>query len=198
LPVRGRAEPASVLHGLTSWSATPMPDHEHPTAPRARRIPDVVWSPLVAGLIILVPGLVGLATGKVLLFPSLAPTAILQAHTPEHPSARAYNVVVAHLLGLFIGFGAVVAFGIATAPSVFELRSLSPERVGATVVAMMVALLLEHVLRATHPPAAATTLLVALGAFKPTMRDTVAVVSGVLMVAVVGEAFRRLRRVPAS
>jgi len=170
-----------------------MPDADQPAPSHRRRIPDIVWSPLVAGIIVLVPGLVGLATGKVLLFPSLAPTAILQAHTPEHPTARAYNVVVSHVLGLLAGFGAVAAFGIATAPSVFELRSLSPERVGASVAAVMAAMLLEKVLRAPHPPAASTTLLVALGSFKPTMRDTVAVVSGVLMVAMVGEAFRRLR-----
>ena len=164
-----------------------------PPRTQTNAIPDVLWTPLAVAVLTLVPGLVGLATGRLLLFPSLGPTALLQAHSPEHPTARPYNVVVSHLLALGSGFAAVTAFGLATAPSVFETGSLSPARLGAAVVATALAVLLELLLRASHPPAASTTLLVALGSFKPTMRDTTAVVLGVLIVAAAGELVRRLR-----
>ena len=45
----------------------------------------------------------------------------------------------------------------------------------------------------SHPPAAATALLVALGGFKPTVRDTLTVIIGVLIVAKIGEVVRRVR-----
>jgi hypothetical protein len=53
-------------------------------------------------------------------------------------------------------------------------------------------LLICLLLKASHPPAAATTLLVALGAIK-TRQDAFNVVAGVLLIAVFGETARRLR-----
>lgn len=156
-------------------------------------VPDALWSPLVAGLVTLVPGLVGLATGQILLFPSLGPTAVIQAHDPEQPSARFYNVLASHLGGLASAYLAVTLLGIAHAPSVFEARQLSVARVVAAALAIILAIGVEKLLRAYHPPAASTTLLAALGSFKPTLQDALSVVIGVLIVAGVGEGFRRLR-----
>ena len=157
------------------------------------KVSEAVWSPVATSLIALVPGLVGLATGSLLLFPSLGPTALIQAHTPEHPSARFYNVVVAHLGALGCAYGAVALFGLTRAPSIFEQHHLSAARVGAAVLALALGTLLELLLRASHPPAASTALLVALGSFKPVLHDAVQVIFGVLIVATVGEGFRRLR-----
>src|SRR5690606_3123998 len=96
-----------------------------------------------------------------------------------------------HLVGLAAAFLAVALFGIAHAPSVFEAGELSLERVAASVVAVTVAAAMELLLRASHPAAASTTLLAALGSFHPTPRDTLSVVLGVLVVALLGEIFRR-------
>jgi len=52
--------------------------------------------------------------------------------------------------------------------------------------------LVTILLRAPNPAAGSTTLLVALGSFR-TGRDAVAVVVGVLIVAIVGDVLRRLR-----
>jgi hypothetical protein len=65
------------------------------------------WSSLIAGLIILVPGVVGLLTGRLALFASLGLAALMHAYLPEHPSSRFYNVVVSHLGGLISAFVAV-------------------------------------------------------------------------------------------
>jgi len=172
-----------------------MPNPE--SGPEARSpvhsVPEMVWTPLVTALIVLVPALLGLGVGRPALFPSLGPTALLQAHQPDHPSSRPYNVVVSHLVGLGSAFLMVTLFGIAMEKSVFEVGHLSWERVAASVLAVMVAALLDLLLRASHPAAAATTLLASLGAFHPTLRDTLTVLMGVLVVAAVGELFRRLR-----
>lgn len=152
-----------------------------------------LWSPLVTMVVALVPGIVGLLTGRLLLFPSLGPSAVMQAHLPRHGSSRAYNLIVGHLAGLVAGDVCVVVLGLASKPSVFELHVLSPARVAAAALALLLATTVEVLLRARHPPAAATTLLVALGSFKPTWRDTASVLIGVFLIAMVGELIRRSR-----
>ena len=144
-----------------------------------------------------VPGIVALLTGQLLLFPSLGPTAVMLSYEPEHRSARIYNVIVSHIGGLLSDFAAVWLFGLAHTPSIFHVRVLSVPRVAAAVLAILLAVLLELALDAAHPPATATTLLAALGSFRPTWHDGLAVTAGVLIVAMAGElgryAQRRLR-----
>lgn len=152
---------------------------------------------IVSAAVIAVPGIVGLLTGQLLLFPSLGPTAVMLSYEPEHRSARIYNVIVSHIGGLLSGFAAVLLFGLARTPSIFHARVLSVPRVAAAVLAVLLAVLLERMLDAAHPPATATTLLAALGSFRPTWHDGLTVVAGVLIVALAGElgryAQRRLR-----
>jgi hypothetical protein len=155
--------------------------------------PSALWTPLVAGFTVLVPGLISLATGQLLLFPSLAPTAAIQANNPEDDSARFYNVVVGHIGGLASACLMVVCLGLANSPSVFEMHHLSGTRVIAAVLSVTLALFIEKALNAFHPTAASTTLLVALGSFKPTVRDASQIILGVLIVATIGEVFRRQR-----
>ena len=158
-----------------------------------RWLRQTLWTPLVAGFVVSVPGLLGLATGQVLLFPSLGPTAAIQAHNPEDRAARFYNVLVGHLGGLASACLVVLALGLADAPSVFVAQHLTPLRVVASVLAVMLALLVEKLLHAYHPTAASTTLLMALGSFKPNLQDVSQITLGVFVVAIVGEFFRRLR-----
>jgi hypothetical protein len=61
------------------------------------------------------------------------------------------------------------------------------------VLAIALNMLFGIVLKASHPPAAATTLLVSLGGFKPTIADVTHVAIGVLIVAIAGEFLRQLR-----
>lgn len=164
------------------------PEHRWP-----KNMPDVVWAPLAGGCLMLLVGAIGLALGQPLLFPSLGPTAFLQAETPELPAARFYNTVVAHAAGLAAGFLAVFIFGAQQAPSVLATQQLTPVRLWAAVLSIVLTLLAGYLLRASHPPAAATTLLVALGGFKPTLASVQTVAIGVLIVAIAGEALRRLR-----
>lgn len=167
------------------------------------RIPDIIWAPLVAGVLILVVGLTGVAAHRPWLFASLASTAFLQVETPEHPSSRFYNAVMGHLIGLASAMLVVALLGAASAPSVLKTGELTTVRVWAAVLAVGLTMLGTLLAGAQHAPAASTTLLIAVGGFKPTLEDTLTVIGGVLIVASVGEVLRRLRLgqpapVPAS
>lgn len=159
---------------------------------RIARIPDAVWAPVTAGVLMLIIGFTGIIASMPWLFPSLGPTAYLQAETPDKPTARFYNTVIGHFIGLASGFIAVALFSAWDAPAVLTTHHLTAIRVWAAAFALALTLLGNLLLRSSHPPAGATTLLVALGTFK-TITDAVTIVAGVLIVAVVGWIFRWLR-----
>lgn len=157
-------------------------------------VPDAAWGPIAVGGELLAVGLVGLAAGQPWLFPSLGPTAFLHAERPDHASSRAYNTIVGHLVELGAGVAAVLGLGAAGAPSVLGSKELVGIRVAAAVIAAALTMLGLAVLRASHPPAAATTLLVALAGFEPTWHTAGIVIAGVVLSAGIGEGVRFLRR----
>jgi hypothetical protein len=156
-------------------------------------IPDPIWGSLAAAALLLVVGLLGVLIGVPWLVPSIGPSAVLIAVTPAHPTARPWNTIVGHAGGLASGFAAVALLGAASAPSVLGDHQLVPIRVLAAAVAIGLTVAGGFLLRATHPPAAATTLLVALGSIA-TLEQGLIVMAGVAITAGVGEILRELRR----
>lgn len=169
-----------------------LPSDADPQAPRSRRR-ELMQAPIAAAIVVAIPGFLALAVGQLWLFPSLGPTALMQAHAPDHTTARPYNVVVGHVVGLAASLFSVWIFGIGHAPSVFQTHALTLDRILAVALAIFIATALEVLLRAPHPPGAATTLLVALGSFKATGRDVADILVGVAIVAIAGEVMRRMR-----
>lgn len=157
-------------------------------------MPDAIWSPLAVGGLLLATGLIGLLAGQPWLFPSLGPTALIQAEEPGKPASRFYNTVVGHLVGLGAGFLAAWLFVDAGTPSVLADKELVAARVWAAALSGALTMLGLTLLKAQHPPAAATMLLVALGGIAPNWRGAGMVVAGVLIVASLGEGVRYLRR----
>jgi len=155
-------------------------------------LPQQVWAPLAAAFLMFVAGGIGFLVGQPWLFPSLATTASLQVETPAQPGARFYNTIVGHGVALAMGFLAVAVFRANDAPGVLSSGHIVAVRLGAAVLAVGLTTLVTILLRAANPASGATTLLVALGSFR-TVRDAVAVIVGVLIVAVVGDVIRRLR-----
>jgi hypothetical protein len=145
----------------------------------------------MAAAMILIVALTALWAGQPWLFPSLGPTAYLLAKYPELPSSRIYNCLVGHLVGLASGFAAVAIFNAWQVPTV-PLHDVTAARVWAAALAIALTVLINSLLRSGHPPAAATTLLVALGTFK-TARDAALVIIGVLILVIVGEGIKRLK-----
>lgn len=122
------------------------------------------------------------------------------AHSPRSPYSRVYNIIVAHLIGMCAAYLAVVIFGIGHAPSVFAVHRVDGARVAAAVLAIAIGTAGELLAHAAHPPAASTTLLVALGSFKLSWHDASLIIIGVVIVTVAGEVVRvaRLRLDPDS
>jgi hypothetical protein len=163
-----------------------------PKMPTPASLPEIIWAPLGGGVLMIAVGLSAWLAGMPWLIPSLGPTAYLQCENPAHPSARFYNTVVGHAIGLAAGLFAVTILQANGSPGLLIDHQIVLVRVWAAAIALALTILIGLMLKASHPPAAATTLLVALGALK-TRNDFINAALGVLIVALFGEALRRTR-----
>ena len=156
--------------------------------------PDTVWVPLASGVLVLAAGAMSLATGKPWLFAALGPTAVMIAHAPGHPTTRFQSVVLGHAVGAACGYLALLLCGVDVGSSLGQLGGPSTARVWASAFAVVLTALVQPPLRAWHPPAAATALLITLGATRlSSSRTALALLGGVLVVAILGEWLQRAR-----
>jgi CBS domain-containing membrane protein len=127
--------------------------------------PRLVWSVYVGingfatiGLL----GLLALVTGSPFVFPSLGPTAYLFFFSPLAEASSPRNAILGHAIGLICGYGAFVVtsgFG----PTFAVHGEVHLPRVLAAALALSATGALMALFRVSHPPAGATTLIVALG-----------------------------------
>jgi hypothetical protein len=155
------------------------------TAALKRAVPAAVAA-LVIGLI----GLFGRLAGHPWLFASLGPTIVLQTTVPQLPMTRPWNVAVGQLVGLGAGFAAIYATGAMHAAPFLAGHSLTTVRVEAAALAIFLGIVLEAVLRASHAPAAATILLIALGVSPPTWSTVITLICGIALITALGELAR--------
>lgn len=80
--------------------------------------------------------------------------------------------------------------GAAYAPSPFVVGHLQLSHVVASCIAIALVILIHIALKASHPPAIATTFLITLGSFKATWHDLSAILIGIVIIAVAGEIAR--------
>ena len=160
----------------------------------ARATPPYEWAiaPILEGTIILMVCAVGLFLRNPLIFSSLGATAYEQIEKSRSKSARPYNIVVGHLAGLAAGFASVALLNVWHDPAVLSVHQLSAGRMWAAVLAVVLTVLVNQLLKATQPAACSTSLLVALGSFS-SWRDAMLIAGGVLLIVLVGEPLRRLR-----
>jgi hypothetical protein len=154
--------------------------------------PDALWAPTAAAALVLVVGIAGVLAGFPLLLPSLGPSAYLVAVEAGHPSTRVYNVVTGHLLALAVGFFAVWLCDAAAEPVVLTAGVITWPRAFASCLALFLTIAIALPMRASHPPAAATTLLVTLGSLSQ-FRQVRALAIGVVLIAFLGFCVRHLR-----
>ncbi|HKT12124.1 MAG TPA: HPP family protein [Terriglobia bacterium] len=143
-------------------------------------------------LLILIVAAIGRATGMPLIFASLGPTAYELLEQPHSKSARTYNIVVGHLVGLGAGFFALWVFNAWGSPKVLSAGFVPGIRIWATVLAGALTSGITLAIDANQPASLATSLLVSLGSMQ-TVRSAVAIIIGVLILAGVGEPVRRQR-----
>jgi hypothetical protein len=152
---------------------------------------DVVAAPLCEAALIAIAGVAAWIAHAPLLFASLGPTAYELVETPERKSAKPYNVIVGHLIGVLAGLGAAWLTRADATPAV-GFGSVPVARVGAAVIASGVTVLVTLLLRAAQPAALATTLLIALG-LMPGWRSGAEIMAAVLLMTLVGEPLRHWR-----
>jgi hypothetical protein len=153
---------------------------------------DVVAAPLCEAALIAIAGVAAWIAHAPLLFASLGPTAYELIETPERRSARPYNVIVGHLIGVLAGLSAAWVTR-ADAVAAVGVGSVPLARVWAAVIGSAITVLLTLLLRAAQPAAIATTLLIALGMMQG-WRSGVEIMAAVLVMTLVGEPLRAWRR----
>jgi CBS domain-containing membrane protein len=145
---------------------------------------------------IAVCGLAAYLARQPMLFPSLGPSALLFFEKPTAPESSPYNAIVGHLVGILAGVAAIAVFGLLDAPSVLEAGVILA-RVGAAALSVALVALILPPLRATHPPAGATTLLVSLGLLDQP-GQLAWVLAGVVLLTAVAWALNRLAGLPLA
>lgn len=96
------------------------------------------------------------------IFPSLGPTAFLLFFTPNAPTASPRHTIYGHAIGIFCGYGALWLMHLEHAPPAL-VTGVDLHRVVAAALSLAATGALMILLKAAHPPAGATTLIISLG-----------------------------------
>jgi CBS domain-containing membrane protein len=126
-----------------------------------------------------------LVTGSPFVFPSLGPTAYLFFFSPLAEASSPRNTILGHAIGLICGYAAFAmtsGFG----PPFAMHGSVPGPRVLAAALSLAATGALMVLFRVSHPPAGATTLIVALGIIS---QPKELVVIEVAVVLLTGQAF---------
>lgn len=160
---------------------------------RKPSIPERLWPPLAAGILMLVVGAVAYATSQPFLYPSLGPTAFLQAEFPFHRTSQFRDTTIGHLIGIAAGLAAVFILGAHSEPRIDVAMRLPPRRIAAAALTVTLVIVLQLLFNISNPPSAGTGLLFALGFFQPRAIDVAEVLAGVFFMASFGALIRHYR-----
>ncbi len=154
---------------------------------------DAVRAPTVVALLIALLGAVGSWLKQPWLFAGIGPTVLLVASNPGHESARIRAIVLGHLAAMGCAYLALMLLDATRAPSFYKTTFMVYPRIWASALALAMMALVQPQFRAFHPPAGATALLVTMGAYRMTGKTPLALVGGVVVMAVAAEALHRFR-----
>jgi CBS domain-containing membrane protein len=141
-----------------------------------------------------VSGMAAYLFSQPLLFPSLGPTAFLFFEQSMAKTSSPRSTLIGHLVPILAGAVSLAVFGLLGHPSILvEGVTLARVGAGALSVALTGAVLL--LLRSSHPPTGATTLIVSLGLLQTALEMTMLMV-GIVILTVVGWAINRALGVP--
>lgn len=133
-------------------------------------------------------------TGSPFIFPSLGPTAFLFFYTPSAPSASPRNTLIGHAVGAGAGYLSLVVTGLTLAGPALSVGVTWP-RVIAAALSLGLTAGIMVLLRAPHPPAGATTLIVSLGLLTRPWQ-LVLLLGAVVVLTVQAFALNRLAGIP--
>jgi CBS domain-containing membrane protein len=140
-------------------------------------------------------GLLAWAFDEPLIFPSLGPTAYLFFETPMAEAASPRNTIIGHGVAVLAALLALVVFGVLDADSASE-AGVTHARAGAIALSVALTGGLLRLLRAAHPPALATTVIVSSGLLTEAP-ELASIAGGVLIITAASVALNRVLGVPA-
>lgn len=133
-------------------------------------------------------------TQSLALIPSLGSTAFLLFYTPLAPSAAPRNIVLGQIIALSAGYVSVVAMHIVPGEALLH-GAISWQEVVASALALALTSGGMILFDAPHPPAAATTLIVALGTLRQPMQ-ILGLLAGVVILIAIAFGLNRFAGVP--
>lgn len=133
-------------------------------------------------------GLAAAATKRPFIFPSLGPTAIMLFASPLAKNSAPRHVIFGHGIGAAAGYVALAVTGLLAVP--FSTH-ISGARIMAAAIAIGLTAGGTMLAKAEHPPAGATTLIVALGIL-PRIVDFAFLMGAVIVLTYLACAINRL------
>ena len=181
---RGSLAPISGRHGLNAWLYD-----------RWGNRGNAVYTFLGGLLTIALSGTLAWLLDEPLVFPSLGATAFLFFETPMAEVASPRNTIIGHYLGAAIAYFWLLVFGLEHAPSAIQ-AGFGADRAAAVALSVACTGGVLRLLRAAHPPAGATTVIVSAGLL--TSGEQLAVLAGGVALLTISAHFaNRLLGVPA-
>lgn len=153
-----------------------------------------LYSFFACAIVLLPAGIAADVLAQPLIFPSLGPTAYLFFENPLAPRASPRNTLVGHLVAVLAGAFSLAVFGLLDHPSILT-EGVTHARVGAAVLSVSLTGALLLLIRASHPPAGATVLIVSLGLLQAPL-EMVDLMVGVVVITVLGYVVNRAAGVP--
>ncbi|MET8352063.1 MULTISPECIES: HPP family protein [unclassified Micromonospora] len=136
-----------------------------------------------SALAVVVAGAVAVLTHQPWLFPSLGPAVMLHVEKPDAPQSSPRSTFIGHGVALLAGYVFLVVCGLSDDPSALQ-EGVDGLRVVAAAGSLAVTMLVLVLLKASHPPAGATTLIVSLGLLRTPTQLLIAAGAVVLVTAV--------------
>ena len=181
---RGSLVPISGRHGFNAWLYDQWGNRGN-----------AIYT-FVGGLLtIALSGVLAWALDEPLVFPSLGATAFLFFETPMAEVASPRNTFIGHGVGALVATIWLFVFGLQDNPNVL-IEGFSPERAAAVALSVGCTGGILRLLRAAHPPAGATTVIVSAGLLH-TDDQLAALAAGVALLTLTAHVTNRVLGVPA-
>lgn len=176
-PIAGRA-------GLNAWLYAKWGN-------RGNAIYTAIGSLLTIGL----SGLLAWVLDEPLVFPSLGATAFLFFETPMAEVASIRNTIIGHAVGAGVAFVWLTVFGLVGDPSALT-AGFDAGRMACVALSLSFTGGILRLLRAAHPPAGATTVIVSIGLLT-TWDELLVLIAGVAILSLSAWSLNRALGVPA-
>jgi len=180
----GSLAPIAGRHGFNAWLYDKWGNRGN-----------AVYTFLGGLLTIALSGALAWALDEPLVFPSLGATAFLFFETPMAEVASPRNTLIGHYVGAAVATLWLFVFGLQDNPSAL-VEGFSAGRAAAVALSVACTGGLLRLLRAAHPPAGATTVIVSAGLLH-TAHQLAALAAGVALLTATAHVMNRVLGVPA-